>query len=138
MSKDLAVFQEDGTQALATASGGSTVEAEGKLVQRFVMELMTEKGSLLYLPYRGSSFVSSIKYGVASTSDIKGAFALALMDVAANLKSEESDTDDPAERYAGARLNGVILDGDEASLDITLASASGETNKLLLPLSFDL
>ncbi len=140
---DLSLFQTNSegstVQELAIPeSNGTTSIGEDLLAQRFVLELLTDSGSLIYVPNRGTNFIKSMRYGVLNTWEIMGAFSSALLTIRKNFKEDETDDDPPEEKFAGASLDSVTLSGDSAFLEITITNEAGSANKVYLPLSFDI
>ena len=137
---DLSIFISDGisvVQALATpAVNGQPVTAEDRLAQRFILELMTDRGSILYEPERGTDFIKTLSIGLMNTWEIIGAFSSALLIIRRNLTAEESDSDPANERFAGASLQNVEFADDKVFLEINIASQAGVINKVNLPLVF--
>lgn len=107
-----------------------------KLVQRFLVELLTEKGSLEYLPDRGTFFITQIRAGVIRTSqELFVAFSSAELELRNNLRLEDNTTTDPTdEQYSSATLLSASLFGDTATLSIEVTSAAGTSRKVIYPL----
>ena len=124
-------------QALVkTGQGGALISGIEKLVQRFVIELFTEKGSVQYDQNRGTLFMTQLRAGMLRTSaDLFAAFSSAEVDIRNNLRLEESLNNDPAdERYTSATLLRATLNGDTANMQIQIVSAAGTDRTLLYPL----
>jgi len=115
---------------------GALITGIEKLVQRFVIEFLTEQGSLVYYPRRGTSFMTQIRSGFVRTSeDLTQTFAEAELVARTNLQGEENlATDPPDERFAGAELVTASIFGDEATLTVRVTSAAGETRVVIYPL----
>lgn len=124
------------TQQLVKAGQtGALIAGISKLVQRFIVELLTEKGSLDYLPDRGTFFMTSLRLGLIRTSqELFAAFNSAAQDVRVNLQQEEQDTDPVDERYSSAELISTSLLGDTATLVIRITSRAGDTRVVTYPL----
>ena len=107
-----------------------------KLAQRFLVELLTEKGSLEYLPDRGTFFITQIRAGIIHTSqELFAAFSAAELDVRNNLRLEDDIDNDPLdEQYRSANLLTASLFGDTASLTIEVFSAAGTSRTIIYPL----
>jgi len=115
---------------------GQLIAGIEKLLQRFAIELLTEEGSLLYLPKRGSSFMTAARTGYWRTGDdVRSSFNLAMLGVTENLQVEESDTDPDDERFASADLLAVSLLGDTATMSVKVTSQAGTSFTALLPLN---
>lgn len=144
-TKDLAMLQSDLTgavvQALATPlNNGYLVSGPLKMVQRFLLELMTPKGSMTYLPNRGSSFVTSLARGAASSMDVLSYFSAAMLDVHANLDEEdEAEGAVPdEERLASAEASEIVIMPGTVRLKIALRNRAGSSFNVSVPLIFNL
>mgnify|MGYP000877176217 CR=1 FL=1 len=91
-------------QSLAPdGTGGAVVAGVEKLAQRFLVELLTERGSLPYAAARGCSILSEARQGGwRSAGDVTRSFYSSLVDVRRTLLGLESDSDPDDERYASA------------------------------------
>lgn len=107
-----------------------------KLAQRFVLELLTEQGSMLYLPDRGTTFMIRFRQGYLRVeADVFIAFYLALNDLELNLTAEELATDPFDERYGSATLDSVTILAGTVVLHITLMSLAGTSRAVILPVA---
>lgn len=114
---------------------GALIAGISKLVQRFLVELLTEQGSLVYTPDRGTLFMTALRMGVINTSqDLFAAFSSAEAELRVKLKLEEEDTDPLDERYDSAVLLSTSLFGDSASLTIQVNSRAGDSRTIIFPL----
>jgi hypothetical protein len=106
-----------------------------KLAQRFLLELLTEQGTMAYLPLRGCGFMREARLGMwRSPIDVMAAFSAALLDIKDNLQAEETSLDPDDERFFDAELVAVTLDGSEASVTIRVTSLAGTSRKFIAPL----
>jgi hypothetical protein len=118
------------------AAAGMLCTGIQKLAQRFVLEMLTEQGSMLYLPDRGTTFMIRLRQGYLRVeADVFIAFNLALNSAELSLTAEESNTDPADERYAGASLDLVIITVDTIILHVTLQSRAGNTRQVILPVA---
>ena len=109
-----------------------------KLVQRFLLELLTELGSLAYLPRRGCLFLLTGRLGGWRTAaDVEQSFYESLLDIRRNLIAEESLDDPLDERFLGADLIASSLDGDRVVLRIEVSSRA-ERAEFLFPLAVNI
>ena len=143
MSYDVAIFQNapDGSvmQTMAsTFNNGYVVTGKSKLVQRFVIELLTERGSLSYLPDRGCSFVTLLRKGTTGTWDLMSAFSSSLLDVISNLSAEDkvTNTTDPTEMLSTVELISLLVDPGLISLQVRLSNQANERFDITIPLDF--
>lgn len=128
------------TAALASeTSSGQITTGIQKLAQRFLIELMTEKGSMTYLPLRGCDFMRDARLGYwRSVLDVMASFSASLIDIKQNLQAEESVDDDDDERFSDAEVVAVTLEGDSASITIRVTSLAGTDRTFITPLSITL
>jgi len=106
-----------------------------KLAQRFILELLTVRGSLRYLPDRGTSFLAELRSGQLRTaSDVIDAFARAEHYIRGQLRREQSETDPADERYRMAELLNATHNGDRISLRVRVVSDAGEEATIIYPL----
>jgi len=125
------------TQTLVKGGqSGALITGIEKLVQRFLLELLTEQGSLEYQPTRGTFFMTALRHGIVRTSgDLFSEFSAAEATLRDSLRLEEDFVSDPRdERYAGAELISASLFGDTATLSIRVSSVSGESRTVIYPL----
>jgi hypothetical protein len=125
------------TQTLVKKNqSGAVIAGIEKLVQRFLIELLTEQGSLNYLPNRGTVFITQARAGILQTSqDLFAAFSAAQVQVSINLTNEDSINNDPTdEQYQSATLLAVSLVDGNASLTIQVTSVAGTSRKVIYPL----
>ena len=109
-----------------------------KLGQRFIIELMTEIGSLSYLPQRGCDFVTAVRRGyVLSEFDLYATFAAAVLQASTNLQAEDRESDPDDEKLAGAQLASVTVGPDAVRLGVSVVGLAGTTVRLQVPLVFD-
>lgn len=115
---------------------GALITGIEKLVQRFLIELLTEKGSLEYDLARGTFFITQIRAGLLRTSqDLFAAFSSAEVDLRNNLQLEEDIAVDPADEcYRSATLIAASLFGDMATLTIRVLSMADEDRTVVYPL----
>ena len=124
------------TPALALpGQSGALITGIQKLVQRFLLELLTERGSMPHALNRGTLFMAQLRAGVIRTSqDLFASFSVAALDVQTRLQLEELTTDPPDERFKKADLLSTDLSGDTASLTIQITSLADTTYTVVYPL----
>jgi hypothetical protein len=115
---------------------GALITGIEKLVQRFLLELLTERGSLQYDSNRGTLFITKIRAGMVNTSQaLFAVFNAAELELRNTLKMEEDKLNDPAdERYKQATLLAASLLGDFATLSIQVNSMAEESRTVIYPL----
>lgn len=126
------------TQSLASNGGGGQVcTGLQKLSQRFAIMLLTEKGTVPYLPDRGSDFMTQARLGRLRTQvDVMSSFSAAMIDVLANMKAEETTNDPDDERIDTADLLSVAVSPGFASITVQVSSRAGGTTSFIMPLDF--
>ena len=124
------------TPALALpGQSGALIAGIELLVQRFLLELLTDVGSIKYLPTRGCTFLMDARRGMWRTpADIESSFSAALLDVRNNLQADEEDTDPLDERFKNAVLTKTALSGDYAAITIELTSMAETSRTIVYPL----
>lgn len=125
------------TQALVLpGQAGALITGIEKLVQRFLLELLTERGSLHYDLQRGTFFITKIRAGMISTSQsLFAVFNAAELELRNTLKMEEDKLNEPADEcYKQATLLAASLLGDFATLSIQVQSMAEESRTIIYPL----
>jgi hypothetical protein len=118
--------------------GGMIVTGVVKLGQRFLMELLTARGSMRHLPTRGSTFLPELQSGyVRTTTELFAAFSRALVDVRRNLKADERDDDPADEKLLSSEILSVELSGDGAVVSVRVTSQDPAA-EAILPVSMSL
>lgn len=105
-----------------------------KLAQKFVIELLTEEGSMPYLPKHGCRFLSRLRRSVRTEFDVIVAFAAAYNKVKRSLRSEHTRRVPKDERLAGAYLTSIMVQpGGVLILEIAVRNTLGEVATILTP-----
>jgi len=125
------------TQELMTSgNGGYVATGIQKLAQRYLLELLTSTGSMIYLPNRGSIFMTEARQGFWKTAaDVRQSFNVSELTVRSNLLAEELPTDPADERYAGSTLDTISVSVDSVLIKITLTSQAGIKRELIAPIT---
>lgn len=118
-----------------------------KLVQRWLLEFMTETGSMPGLPTRGCNFMRAAQTGVFRTQiNVRSEFSLADMRIRRNLQAEETDAMPNDERFDSAQITSIsILPGFDVSqksgttaiflsLGVKIVSRAGDSRTVILPI----
>jgi len=143
MTYDIAVFQpavkpgdESAQQLWADANTGLVVTGIVKLAQRFLLELLTVRGSMPFHLERGSALLQFVREGrIRNEVDAHTYFQYAVGQIEPNLYADELATDPPEELYTSVDVLGVTFSRDVLSYRIKLNSAAGEFRVLSVPLS---
>ena len=119
--------------------GGKITAGIQKLAQRFLLELLTEQGSMLYNPHRGSTFMTEVRLGLLRTQvDVYGSFARAVDQITDNLIGDESASDPLDERFASAAINSIAVAPGAAHIYVSLTSRDGTARPVILPIALSL
>jgi len=119
--------------------GGQAITGILRLAQRFTMELLTERGSMRYLPERGTSLLSRIRSGfIQSPADFTLALSNAILEAATNLRQEEDENTPADERLISVDISEATLGGGRAVARLYLESAAGTARTLVLPVALPL
>lgn len=118
--------------------GDSTYICVGvqKLAQRWLLEFLTERGSMPGLPARGTDFMTRVRQGrIRTEAALRAAFAFAEYDARVNLQKEEEITWPDDERLAGVNLISVAFLPGYANLRVGIASRAGVLRDIILPIA---
>lgn len=145
MSQDVKAFEFPAgasvgkLQFVSTTDQGDVVTGLAQLAQRVAMELLTERGSMTYLPNRGTTLISQMRSGaIRNDHSLLVAFAAASVDLVSNLRSEESVNDPSNERIGSISLTKVEVDGlGGIKLTVKVYSRAGSYATLDLPLTIN-
>jgi hypothetical protein len=132
-------IQPNGAPAIQQIAGpgdtGRIITGSDKLVQKYVVILMTEKGSIPYAPKRGSNFINILKMnGMYTEADFLTAFAGAQLDLSSQLKPKPTDPSD--EQFKKATVKNITITSDTISLMITIFTAAGTGIQVTVPITF--
>jgi hypothetical protein len=115
--------------------GGSIVTGPQKVVQRFLLELLKEKGSMPLRPRGGTDFLTEARQGLLRTAaDVRGAFARAVIDIRTELAFEDANATRDDERFRDARLLNVTVAQGTAVLQINVITAAETSRQFIFPL----
>lgn len=107
-----------------------------KLAQRFLLELLTEKGSIPHLPNRGCQFMTDANAGTFQNQyDVLASFSQALVDITENLQAEESLSDPDDERFDSAEVENISFANGSASVTVRIYSLAGSSREVIAPLN---
>ncbi len=141
---DVLAFQSNANAAasqniIEDGNNGVLVTGPKKLAQRFILELMTEKGSITYRPTRGTYFVTEAKAAQLNNEiDVYTSFSLALLDMSNNLIGEESVNDPSNERYKNAEIQSISVRPGSITIGVKVVSLAGTFTNISIPLAFNL
>lgn len=107
-----------------------------KLAQRWLLEFMTEVGSMPGLPTRGTDFMAATRNGSLRTAaSITTEFNFAAYTASVNLQNEENDTWPDDERISSAELDNLEFAPGSAKLYVSIYSRAGNSRQVILPVS---
>lgn len=118
--------------------GGRVCAGVQKLAQRWMLEFLTIRGTMRYLPDRGTTFLTELRAGGLRTeADVQTAFLTARLQAAKNLRTEDAGAADPDdEKYADAALlSTAIRPNGTLVLTVAITSLAGTSRKVILPLT---
>jgi hypothetical protein len=116
--------------------GGEICVGIQKLVQRWVLEFLTELGSMPFKATRGTQFMRQVRQGQLRTeADVIAAFNFAAVDVRLNLVNEEYAGMPDDERMGSAELLQVAILADHLQLTMQLTSQAGTARRFIVPVS---
>lgn len=135
-----------GLELFNASTSGSICVGIQKLAQRWLLEFMTELGSMPGQPSRGCSFMTAARTGRFLTRvNVVTEFARSNADVRRNLQAEEYEGMPDDERFASAELLGTtvvpenIVGGKTSTsatyltLSVKINSRAGESRQVIVP-----
>ncbi len=126
------------TLAPSGESGAITTGVQ-KVVQRFLIELLKERGSMTFRPNEGTLFITEARRGRFRTpAEVEGAFARGVSDVRITLQNAELDTDPDDERFVSAEITGVVVVPNTAIIRFIIQTRAGVDRKFIFPLTVPL
>jgi hypothetical protein len=132
--------EESGIQRLrqvffAPGNGGQVHAGVEKLAHRYLLEFMTEFGSLPYQPEVGTTFITEVKAGlILSEFDLQASFSINSGRAIANMRREDTGNEDLDEQIETAELISYFLEGDLIELRVKITSLAGRSREVLLPI----
>jgi hypothetical protein len=98
-----------------------------KLAQRFLIKLMTKKGSRTYKLAEGTNFMLKMQQGrIRTETDMYAAFQLAELAAGRQLRAEETDADPDDERYSKAEMRALTVSPGYANITVELRSLAAK------------
>jgi hypothetical protein len=123
----LALYSED--------TSGKICVGIQKLAQRWLLEFMTELGSMPGLPRRGCAFMALVRRGDLRTQlDVTQSFSDAALRIRATLQAEEYENMPDDERLDDAELLSVSILPGYINLSIMVNSRAGEGRAVIIPI----
>lgn len=117
-------------------SGGEITTGINKMVQRFLLRLLTERGSIKYQQDEGTDFIRRLRLGqIRTETALRSAFTIAEIRIKAAFTREEQEDDIDDERFDRAELTAVVIRPGFANLTIQIRSqASAAVVTLPVPI----
>lgn len=124
-------------ELVSPGNQGSVITGIEKLVQRVLIELLTEAGSTPYFESRGTLLMTQLRAGLIRTNqELLSAFAGAASDVIRNLRLEaDAQTDPLDERISSLEIESATITQDKAVITAVVRSLAGESRQVLFPLT---
>jgi hypothetical protein len=129
MSVDIQVFHV-GKTGLAISE--QLLSGPYKLAQRVLIELLTEYGSIKYLPRRGCNFLKHLMTA-KNEFDVMVAFTASRSQIRSYLKTTENAYTPVDEKFADMRLDEIVLDSNYALLTVSVMNRAGMAVKIEAP-----
>lgn len=125
-----------GMELFNSSSAGQICTGIQKLSQRWLLEFLTEVGSMPGLPNRGTNFMRLVRQGrLINYPTIFAEFAFSNYTAGVNLRAEEDTTWAPDERFGSATLLNLAVLPGYANLRILITSLAGTDRQVVLPIS---
>ena len=117
-------------------SSGEICVGVQKLAQRWVLEFLTETGSILADPARGCDFMLTVRQGRMRTDlNVRTAFSSADLDIRRNLSNEEYATMPTDEKFGSVELTSVAILAGFLSLTVKINSVAGTFRQIIVPVA---
>jgi hypothetical protein len=133
-------LQPDGqvVQALANErTSGETVDSTLKLVQKVIVTLLTQTGSVPYLPSQGTNFMNRFLTGAfINDQDVFVNFAAASVAVKQQLTIQQTTADGTDEQYVRSVVEKVFIAPEGILMQIRIDTKNTIGTSVLLPLQF--
>ena len=122
--------------AFGGALGGQQVCGVQRAVNQFVNLLLTERGSVLADPLRGTDFMALLRTGqLYSEAEVTEQFKLASSEVLDYISAQTVDELPDDERLVEAQLLWVTLSPPSLVVGVKLVTAAGNARTVILPLT---
>lgn len=109
-----------------------------KLAQRWLLHMLTDRGSMPYNADDGTDLLAEARRGVwRIEADVIESYDFAAADVALYMAREEDDSMHPEDRFDHDELLSVaLLPYSSVSLSVAIFSQAGDSRKVILPIPF--
>lgn len=117
-------------------SSGEICTGVQKLAQRWVLEFLTEIGSMRFRAQRGCQFMTDVRQGRLRTErQVITSFNFSMLDVQVALGNEETEDMPDDERYARATLDAIAILPGFLQMTVSIYSRAGLARKVILPIA---
>jgi hypothetical protein len=117
------------------ANSGEVCTGIQKLAQRWVLEFLTQQGSMRFLPDRGCTFLTDFYAGRLRTElDVQQTFLAADLTLRSQFALEESEDMPADERYDYATLTDTTVTATKVTLRVQITSKAGTARAVILPI----
>lgn len=122
-------------QQLFGDDSGQVCTGIQKLAQRWALEFLTPRGSMLFQPKRGTDFMLIARRGgFRHEQDVRAEYNFAAVRIKQTLKNEEVAAMQDDERLASDELLRIVLGPQLLAISVQLTSLAGTNRELILPL----
>lgn len=124
-----------GLQLYTADTSGKICVGIQKLTQRWVLEFLTELGSMAGKPDRGCTFMTKVRSNVLHTQlDVIQSFYASALRIRTTLQTEEYVTMPDDERFADVDLISVGFLPGYLNLSVNVVSRAGTNRAVILPI----
>jgi hypothetical protein len=137
---DVAALHPSGRGPVASSlffapTGGQVCAGVQRLVQAWLIEFMTEQGSIAGQPERGSTFMIAVRRGyVRNGADVELEFGIAAAQVEDRLSKTYTAQTPLDEQIVDSRLVGYRIDKGSYSLTVIIETAAGTSVRFIAPI----
>jgi len=123
-----------GLELFNKTTSGQICTGVQKLAQRWLLEFMTETGSMPGLPDRGCDFMRYVRQGRLRTQlEVQALFSSAELDIHRNLQREEYDGMPDDERISSAELLSTAILPGYLQIRVKINNKQGDTREVIVP-----
>lgn len=122
-------------QQLFGFDSGEVCTGIQKLAQRWALEFLTPRGTVKFLPRRGTDFMLIARRGgFRHEQDVRAEYNFAAVRIKQTLKNEEVAAMQDDERLSKDELLQLILGPQTLQLKVQLTSLAGSSREIILPI----
>jgi len=116
------------TVDLRGSGSGSVISGIQKTIQRFIILLFTEMGSVLFWPNTGCRFMTDVKQGrLRTAADVSQSFASAMIDLRRQFALQVLDTDTLTDQIDNVELLSADIGDGRVTLSLKLTTLAGDS-----------